>query len=92
MGYAPGEGLRLGQRLTLAGGVGPLEGMLFGEATEADDGQFAGILALEGVDASAELGQCGHGSASLIKLCLSEGVSFDRLRMSGDALTPGPSL
>ena len=88
MGYAPGEGLRLGQRLTLAGGVGPLEGMLFGEAAEADDGQFPGILALEGVDASAELGQCGHGMPPQVSC----ERSFDRLRMSGDALTPGPSL
>ena len=35
----------------------------FGDAAELDDGEFASELALEGVDAAAELGD-GHGSTS----------------------------
>ena len=39
--------------------------MAVGDAAEFDDGEFAGELALEGVDAAADLGD-GHGVCLVI--------------------------
>ena len=51
-----------------AGGLGRLVGIPvvsdgFGDAAKLDDGEFGGELALEDVDATADLGD-GHGIAS----------------------------
>ena len=61
---APDEGLRLGRGPALGDVGGPLVGKFLGQAAQADHSQFLGILAFEGVDASPELRQCGHGVAS----------------------------
>ena len=45
------------------GGI-PVVGDGFGDATEPDDGEFGGELALEDVDAAAELGK-GNGVTSI---------------------------
>ena len=49
-------------RFGRVGGI-PVVGDGVGEAAELDDGEFAGELALEGVDAVADLGD-GHGVTS----------------------------
>ena len=55
------EGMGIGHGATLGDGAGPEEGELLGQGVEPDDGEFGGVLALQGVDAAAELGQGVHG-------------------------------
>ena len=61
IGDVPDEGMGFGQGLTVSDGANPPEGEVFGDVVDAKDLEFESVLALEGVNAGADLGQGVYG-------------------------------
>ena len=59
------EGVGIGDGVAVGDGAGPEEAEVLGQGVELDNGEFGGVLAFQGVDAAADLGQGVHGFASL---------------------------
>ena len=58
--YPADDGMGFGGRLLVGDGDGPLIAEFLGDLAEAVDGEFLGVLAPEGVDAAADLGEGVH--------------------------------